>query len=91
MIAPKVIADDFLTSEERNSPVWQSVCQHLQRLLEKKRQENDNSDLTETQTATLRGHISCLKAVIALGRNPPETVVPNARLGPRVDLGAKYG
>lgn len=92
MIAPvKQITDDFLTKEERNSTAWLSVRGHLERMLAKKRIENDNSELTDVETATLRGHIGCLKAMLALGKEPPEMTAPNARLGARVDLGAKYG
>ena len=92
MIAPvKLIADDFLTQEERNSPVWESVCKHLERMLAKRRIENDNPKLTDVETATLRGHIDCLKAMIALSRTPPPVTASAARPGPRPDYGAKYG
>ena len=92
MSAPvKLISDDFLTAEERNSPVWESVCRHLERMLAKKRIENDNPKLTDVETATLRGHINCLKAMIALGSKPPQMTAPTARPQPRPDYGAKYG
>lgn len=90
MIAPS-IADFHLTDEERLSSTWQSVQRHLQRMIEKKRQENDNPKLTDVQTATLRGHIECLKAMLALGKKPPEMVAPAARYVPRPDYGDKYG
>jgi hypothetical protein len=92
MTAPvKQIIDLFLTDDERTSPVWQSVQAHLERMLAKKRIENDNPKLTDVETATLRGHINCLKAILALGSKPPATVAPTARPGPRPDYGAKYG
>lgn len=92
MTAPvKLIIDSFLTEDERTSPVWQSVQGHLERMLAKKRIENDNPKLTDVQTATLRGHIQCLTAIIALGKTPPPLAVPDARPRPRIDLGAKYG
>lgn len=87
----KLIIEDFLTDDERTSPVWQSVRQHLERMLAKKRLDNDNPNLTDVQTATLRGHIQCLNAMLALGRKPPQMTAPVARPGPRPDLGAKYG
>lgn len=92
MSAPvKLIAEDFLTAEERNSPIWDSVVRHLTRMLEAKRLENDNPKLTDVETATLRGHIAALKAFIALGRVPPPLTAPLARPASRPDYGAKYG
>lgn len=91
MKAPRLIIEDFLTEDERNSGVWKSVCAHLERMLAKKRVENDNSELTDVETAALRGQIETLKAFLALGRQPPVMTASNARPGPRIDLGAKYG
>ncbi len=92
MISPvKQITDNFLTDEERNSAVWQSVRVHLERMLAKKRVENDDPKLNHIETATIRGHISCLNAMLALGKKPPVTVATNARPGARVDYGEKYG
>lgn len=82
---------NFLTEDERTSPVWHSVRGHLERMLAKKRERNDNSKLTDVETATLRGHIECLKAFIALGSQPPMMTANNARPRPRGDLGARYG
>lgn len=92
MSAPlKQIVDNFLTDDERTSPVWQSVKGHLERMLAKARILNDNPNLTPVQTATLRGQIQTLRAMITLGATPPVMTAPNARPGPRIDLGAKYG
>ena len=92
MNAPlKQIIDFYLTDEERTSATWQSVQAHLERMLAKKRIENDNPKLTDVETATLRGHIDCLKAMLALGRTPPPLTATVARPGPRPDLGARYG
>ncbi len=91
MSAPlKQIIDNFLTEDERKSPVWASVQKHLERMLARKRIENDNPKLTDVETATLRGHIACLKAMQALDK-PPQVVATDARQRPRIDLGAKYG
>ena len=87
----KQIVDNFLTDDERNSGTWQSVKAHLERMLAKKRTENDNPKLTDVETATLRGHIQLLKAMLALGSKPPETAATAARPGPRPDYGARYG
>lgn len=90
-LPPKQLADFFLTEDERKSGVWASVCAHLDRMIEKKRQENDNPKLTDVETATLRGHLACLKAIRALGNEPPAMAVTVARSGARPDYGAKYG
>lgn len=92
MSAPlKQIVDNFLTEDERTSPVWQSVKGHLERMLAKARVENDNPKLTPVETATLRGRIQCLNAMISLGRQPPAMTASTARPRPRGDLGALYG
>lgn len=92
MIAPvKQIADNFLTEDERTSPVWQSVKGHLERMLAEKRVLNDNPNMTTVETAALRGQINLLKAFLALGSKPPVMMAPAARPTPRGDLGAKYG
>lgn len=88
---PPPITDFFLTDDERTSPVWQSVRAHLERMLDRKRIENDNPLLTEKQTDVLRGQIQVLIAMLALGKKPPPLTAPVARPGPRPDLGAKYG
>lgn len=87
----KQIIDFYLTDDERASGTWKSVEQHLQRMLAKKRSENDNPKLTDVETATLRGHIQCLKAMLALGSKPPEMVATTARPRARVEGGLKYG
>jgi hypothetical protein len=85
------IADDYLTRDDRTSPVWARLKDRLEKKLEALRKANDNPKLTDVETATLRGHLKCLKEVIALGNEPPESVAPDARPRPRIDLGAKYG
>ncbi len=92
MSAPvKLIIENFLTDDERTSPVWQSVRLHLERMLAKQRVANDNPNLTKKQTAMLRGHIQCLRAILALGAKPSSLAAPTARPSPRPDYGAKYG
>ena len=88
---PKLIVENFLTQDERTSAVWQSVKNHLERMLAKRRLENDNPKLTPVETAMLRGQIQTLRAMIALGDEPPVMTVPSARLGPRPDYGRQYG
>lgn len=88
---PPLIAERFLSEDERTSPVWQSIHARLEKMLEAKRRENDDPELTDVETATLRGHIAFLKAFLALGKEPPQPVALDARSRPRIDLGAKYG
>jgi hypothetical protein len=92
MISPvKQIFDFHLTEDERTSAVWKSLKDRLEKKLAELRVKNDNPNLTDVETATLRGHIECLKGVISLGREPPPQVATAARPAPRTDLGAKYG
>lgn len=88
---PKLIIENFLTQEERTSAVWASVKGHLERMLAKKRVENDNPKLTDVETATLRGYIQLLTAMLALGKEPPAMMATAARTGPRPDYGKVYG
>lgn len=87
----KQIIDFYLTDEERTSATWQSVQARLEGMLAKKRIENDSPKLTDVETATLRGHIDCLKAILALGKKPPQMTAADARPRPRADGGAQYG
>lgn len=89
--SPKLIIENFLTHEERTSPVWQSVKGHLERMLAKRRLENDNPKLTPVETAMLRGQIQTLRGMISLGDEPPVMTAPVARPGPRPDYGRQYG
>ena len=91
MTAPvKLIVDFYLTTDERNSGTWQSLKAHFERMLAKKRIDNDNPKLTDVETATLRGHIDCLKAMIALGKTPPQMAATAARPA-RALTGARHG
>ena len=87
----KQIIDNFLTEDERTSGVWTSLKDRLERKLAELRVKNDDPTLTDVETATLRGHIACLKATLALGNEPPPKVATVARPPPRTDLGERYG
>ena len=87
----RLFEDSFLATEERTSPVWLSLKDRLEKKLADLRLQNDQPKLTDVETATLRGHIQCLKAVIALGNEPPPKVATAPRPTTRPDLGAKYG
>ena len=92
MSAPvRLIIENFLTEDERASATWQSVKAHLERMLAKRRLENDNSNMTAVETARLRGHIECLKAMHALGNKPPEMTATVARPRARPDYGRQSG
>lgn len=87
----RLVDEDFLTKEERTSPVWLSIKAKLQAKLEELRIKNDDAKLTDVETATLRGHLRMLKAFLALGNEPPVRVATAARPTARPDYGAKYG
>jgi hypothetical protein len=58
-----------LTEGERNHPLWKRLCAHLEAELRNQRAKNDG-DLDPQDTAKVRGHIRCLKGLIALGAPP---------------------
>lgn len=63
--------DEFtLSSSERTSEVWRRLAKEMNKRLQSKREENDGP-LDTAQTATVRGHIECLKSLLALGDDPP--------------------
>lgn len=64
-------SDFRLTPEERMSGLWNRLSTYLDTKLEQRRRENDSPALSPEQTAALRGHIRCLKGLIALGKEPP--------------------
>jgi hypothetical protein len=61
-----------LTVQERNSALWRRMEMHFTERLAVLRTQNDKPQ-SEMQTAQLRGHIACLKAVIRLGEDQPPT------------------
>lgn len=93
MTAPlvRLVDEDFLSKETRGSPVWAEIEARLQKMLLKKRIDNDNPKLDRDATLVLRGHVEFLKAFLALGKEPPVRVATAARPTTRPDLGAKYG
>jgi len=63
--------NDFVLSDgERHHPLWVRLSAHLTMRLAQLRGKNDGP-LTENETATLRGQIAALKAIINLGDEPP--------------------
>lgn len=62
-----------LSDGERSHPLWARLRAHFEECLSKLRAENDNDKLSEQQTASLRGQIRRLKAIIAMGEAPPMT------------------
>lgn len=61
----------FLTDGEKASPLWQKLTAELETRLKNQRGKNDDPKLSEQETAAIRGHIACLKGLIALGKQPP--------------------
>lgn len=63
--------NDFILSEgERHHPLWVRLSAHLSAKLTQARGKNDGA-LTQEETARLRGRISALKDLLALGDEPP--------------------
>jgi hypothetical protein len=60
-----------LSEAERAHPLWLKLKAHCERRLNAKL-EQLASDLSEPQTASIRGHIRCLKELIALDLEPPQ-------------------
>lgn len=51
-----------------NSRTWITVKAHLEKRLAECREKNDRSELTEMQTAALRGEIAAVKNLLDLPR-----------------------
>lgn len=62
----------YLTAGQKAGTVWPLIEQHLHKRLARLRKQNDG-DMPEAATARLRGRILEIKALIALGDDPPET------------------
>lgn len=68
------IVESFeLSDGEKMHPLWTRLKAHLETQLQSIRARNDSAKLTEADTAALRGQISALKALIALGEDRPDT------------------
>ena len=61
--------EPILNTHDLGSGVWTKIKQHMSARLAELREENDSS-LTEIQTAKKRGHIAEVKYVLSLG-DPP--------------------
>lgn len=62
-----------MTDGERISPLWIKVSTEIEKRLTTLRVKNDNPNLSERETAALRGSIRCYAAIIGLGTEPPPT------------------
>jgi hypothetical protein len=60
----------ILSLEERRTNLWAKLMEQWESQLDAMRQQND-SDLTELQTAHLRGRIAAIKTCIALNKDVP--------------------
>lgn len=58
--------EPVLTEGDRLGATWKRIEKHLNERLQNLREQNDK-DLPERTTTRLRGHIECLKAILALG------------------------
>jgi len=67
------ILDRFeLSQGEKMHPLWYRLKAQLEKDLQALRERNDRPQ-DEMETATLRGHIKALRAIIALGDDRPDT------------------
>jgi hypothetical protein len=57
-----------LSLGERQSPLWLRLKRHLEEQLARARATNDAPNLTEAQTAALRGEIAAIKKLLKLDR-----------------------
>ena len=71
-----LLSDIVLTKDERSSALWQSLKMRFEKKLQDLRKQNDSANLTEAETARLRGHIQCIKALLALDADPPPRQAP---------------
>ena len=62
-----------LTDGEKSHPLWKRLSAYLELRLVFLRQQNDDADMTEQQTAALRGQIKSIRGIIALGDDRPLT------------------
>lgn len=60
----------ILTSAEKQSGLWMRLENHFKDRVERLRKQNDG-DLTEIQTAKLRGQIATFEALLLLGKDMP--------------------
>lgn len=60
------------TDGDKAQPVWNKLQEYWAARLDVLRKTNDDPQLTEQQTAALRGEIKQLKAFIALNQDAPE-------------------
>lgn len=63
--------DFTLDDADRRNPLWVRLEAYMGLKLGELRARNDDPKLTAEATASLRGHIACLKGLIALGIEPP--------------------
>ena len=61
-----------LSDNDKAQPIWARLRAHAESELTRLRIMNDSEKLTEMETATLRGHIKCLKVLLHLGDDPPD-------------------
>jgi hypothetical protein len=66
------VTDFELTQHDKAQGLWLRLCAHFEGRLAEARMRNDKP-LSKLETASLRGEIRCLKALIRLGEDRPMT------------------
>jgi hypothetical protein len=62
-----------LNAAERMSPLWIKLSTEMEKRLNTLRSKNDNPNLSEAQTAAIRGTIRCYKTILGFGDEMPPT------------------
>ena len=60
-----------LSSQDRTSPTWAQLKEHLERELQIQRGKNDAFSLGPDVTASIRGRIAQIKDLLALDKDVP--------------------
>lgn len=63
-----------LSPPDFRTPVWQNVVKVVTQRIDELRTQLETLDATEQQTAIIRGRISELRALLALGEPPKNSV-----------------
>lgn len=59
-----------LSESDKHSPTWARIKTHLEDRVRRAHSKIEG-ELTEQQTANWRGHIRCLRSLLALADEPP--------------------
>jgi hypothetical protein len=61
-----------LEPNDRINPLWLALEKHFEERLVMLRARNDNPEISEIETAALRGRIAEVKAILGMGKERPQ-------------------